>query len=88
MLLNRTLDFVFAKYVRMWNFVVAKIIVVFKNQKNHVITKTLETHSYVSIQNFDAVKTIKKKKNVLLNRTLDFVFAKYVRMWNFVVLQK
>ena len=57
-LLHKTLDFVVAKYVRMWNFVVAKIIVVFKNQKNRVITKTLETHPYVIIQNFDAVKTI------------------------------
>ena len=33
-LLNRALDFVVAKYVRMWNFVVAKI-----NQQNRVITK-------------------------------------------------
>ena len=48
-LLNRTLDFAAAKYVRMQNFVVAKIIVVFKNQKNRVITKlwklTLPKHS-------------------------------------------
>ena len=44
MLLNRTLDFPVVKYVRMWSFFVAKIIVVFKNQKNRVITKTLETH--------------------------------------------
>ena len=28
----------------MWNFVVAKIIVVFKNQKNRVITKTMVSH--------------------------------------------
>ena len=65
MLLNRALDFVVANYVRMWNFVVAKIMVVFKNKKNRVITKTLETHLYVSIQNFDAVKQFKSKKNVL-----------------------
>ena len=59
MLLNRTLDFAVAEYVRMRDFFVAKIIVVFKNKKkNRVITKTLETHPYLSIQNFDAVKTI------------------------------
>ena len=69
----------------MWNFVDAIIIVVFKNKKNRVITKTLETHPYVSIHNFDAVKQFKSKKNVLLNRTLDFVVAKYVRMRNFDV---
>ena len=57
MLLNRTLFLAVAKYVRIENFVFAKIIVVFKNQKN-VIYKTLETHLYLSIQNFDAVKTI------------------------------
>ena len=42
----------------MRNFVVAKIIVTFKNKKNRVITKTPEIYPYVSIQNFDTVKTI------------------------------
>ena len=43
-LLNRTLDFVVANYVKMQNFVVAKIIVVFKNQKNGIITKIRESY--------------------------------------------
>ena len=83
---SRTLGFVVANYVRTRNFVVAKIIVVFKNLKNCVIAKTLETHPIrISIQNFDAAKLFKNKKNVLLNRTLGFVVANYVRMQNFVV---
>ena len=85
LLRNRTLDFVVAKYVRMRNFVVAKIIADFKNQKNRFITKlwilTLPKHS-----EFRCCKNnLKVTKNLLRNRTLDFVVAKYVRMRNFVV---
>ena len=43
-LLYRSLDVVFAKYVRMWNSDAAKIIVVFKNQKNRITTKVREIY--------------------------------------------
>ena len=42
--LNRTFCFVVSIYVRMQNFVVAKLIVVFKNPKNSVITKIRESY--------------------------------------------
>ena len=69
----------------MRNFVVAKIIVVFKNQKNRVITK-LWKHNLPKHSEFRFCKNnLKVIKNVLLNRTLDFAVSKYVRMRNFVV---